>query len=159
MDVEHISRLKGNIVLVGVGNAMRGDDGAGPALIRELKAQVGDEHPRITMIDAGEVPENFLMDIVARKPDVIVFIDAADFHAPPGATRLIESNEVHGGGLSTHNASLKLSMDFLRMETKSDILLLGIQPAHTRLGEGISEPVKNAIENVLNFLMENISNA
>ena len=159
MDVEDISRLKGNIVLVGVGNAMRGDDGAGPALIRELKAHMGGEHPRITMIDAGEVPENVLMDVVAREPDVIIFVDAADFHATPGTTRLIESCEIRADGFSTHNASLKLSMDFLHRETNSDILLLGIQPAHIRLGEGLSEPVKKAIENISNLLTENIINA
>jgi Ni,Fe-hydrogenase maturation factor len=50
-------------------------------------------------------------------------------------------------------------MDFLHRETNSDILLLGIQPAHIRLGEGLSEPVKKSIENISNLLMENITDA
>ena len=33
-------RLKGNVLLIGIGNTLRGDDGAGPALIERLEGRV-----------------------------------------------------------------------------------------------------------------------
>ena len=155
MSFENIARkLKGRVVIVGIGNSLRGDDGAGPALIREMRPLVSEENSKITLIDAGEAPENYLQKILDPEPDTILLVDAADFKAPPGSFRSIESQESLEQGLSTHNASLKLTIDFLKMSTGAEILLLGIQPENTYLGESLSGPVRNTIKKIALSLAE-----
>ena len=97
------------------------------------------------MFDCEEVPENYLGPISKLNPDTIIFIDSADFSSPPGEVKLIEIEDIREGGLSTHNASLKLSLDFLRESATGNIFLLGIQPKSRKLGEGLSSEVEKAL--------------
>ncbi len=134
--------LKGRVLIVGIGNTFRGDDGAGPALISSLKSKV----PSQLFLDVGEVPENFLGNMVEWKADTILFVDAADFGARPGSTKLIDTKHLNGGGFSTHSSSLSLVVDYLKRETQAEILLLGIQPGKLRMGDGLSKPVEKAVQ-------------
>ncbi|GAG05135.1 unnamed protein product, partial [marine sediment metagenome] len=60
--------LKGKIVLLGVGNRIRGDDAAGPELIEILKKRPPDVGKEIFLFDGEEVPENYLIPITNLKP-------------------------------------------------------------------------------------------
>jgi hypothetical protein len=66
------NRLVGRVARVGVGNPIRGDDGAGPHVIARLEGRRS-----ALLIDAGEVPENYVGKIAAWRPDVVCVIDAA----------------------------------------------------------------------------------
>lgn len=143
------NHLKGKIVIVGIGNTLRGDDGAGPELIRRLKNSFSHSQlPPIYLIDAGEVPENYLQKIAGYKPDTILLVDAVDFRGRPGAARIAEASAIRNDSVSTHNASLKLVMEYLEKETRADIFLLGIQPGNMAFGSGLSEPVRRAVERI-----------
>jgi len=134
---------------VGIGNPLRGDDGAGPALVKEIQSSWNpEEKDRIILIDAGEAPENYLMKIANLSPETILLLDTADFRAEPGKWRLIDSRKIQESGISTHNASLKLTVDFLEQQTRAKVFVLGIQPLRTGLGEEISDPVKKAIQEI-----------
>ncbi len=141
--------LKGKIVVVGIGNTLRGDDGAGPELIRKLKISFSHSRPPpIYLIDAGDVPENYLQKIAGYKPDTILLVDAVDFQSPPGSITITDAGAIRNDTISTHNASLKLVMDYLKKETKADIFLLGIQPGNLAFGSGLSKPVRQAVEKI-----------
>ncbi len=76
-------RLQGKRTLIlGIGNSMRGDDGVGPALIERLQGKVS-----ATLIDGGEVPENYLGPIEAAGPEAVLIVDAADLKAAAGMWR------------------------------------------------------------------------
>ncbi len=142
-------RLKGRIVVVGIGNTLRGDDGAGPELIRKLKNSPSNiRYSTLYLIDAGEVPENYLQKIAGYKPDTVLLVDAVDFRGRPGATRIAGASVIRNDSVSTHNASLKLIMEYLEKETRADIFLLGIQPGNLTFGSGLSEPVKQALDRI-----------
>lgn len=143
--------LKGKVLIVGIGNTFRGDDGAGPALIKSLKSKVQDPEV-ISLMDVGEVPENFLGNMVKWKPDTILFVDAADFGEAAGSIKLIDTENLNAGGFSTHSSSLNLVIEYLRKETQAEILLLGIQPERLKMGNGLSEPVQKAIQDILIML-------
>jgi len=143
------SRLKGKIVIVSIGNTLRGDDGAGPELIRKLKNFLPSvRYPAIFLLDAGQTPENYLQKIVGYEPDTIVLADAVDFQCQPGSVRIVDPGAIRNDTLSTHNASLKLVMAYLKKETGADIFLLGIQPGDLTLGNGLSESVRRAVERI-----------
>ena len=159
MENELLDILTGKIVIVGIGNPLRGDDGAGPALIRELKNRIPESHAEITLIDAGEVPENYLVRISEKKPDIVLLIDTADMKQPPGSVKILETEEIQETGLSTHNASLKMCIDFLKSETDARIFLLGIQPEHINLGENLSEIVLLKIRLLADLLIRSLNHA
>ena len=135
-------RLKGKkTVILGIGNSMRGDDGVGPALIERLQGKVS-----ATLIDGGEVPENYLGPIEAAKPEAVLIVDAADLRASPGDVALIEIEQLAQTGISTHNASLGLFASVVQSLTGADILVLAVQPEFNSFGAGMSEAVERTLE-------------
>ncbi len=141
--------LRGTVVIVGVGNTSRGDDGAGPALISEIEGRVAAQ-----CIDGGVAPENYLEKIVQMSPDTVLIADAADIKAEPGEIRIVESGKIASGGLSTHAVSLGLVCEYLRERCPSSKThLLAIQPCSTK-AEGLSEAVRVSVHHAAELLIE-----
>jgi hydrogenase 3 maturation protease len=143
-------KLKGKVLILGVGNPLRGDDGAGPYLLERLRGQV-----EATLLNCEEVPENYLGKIAENQPDIVLIIDALDFGLSPGAATLLEEDELGGVGRSTHHAPLHLFMRCVKAETGAKIVILGIQPQSLELGSPISDEVKET----LGFLQDMITKA
>jgi len=133
-------RLDGKVMILGVGNTLRGDDGVGPYLVKQLEGQVD-----ATLLDCGEVPENFLGKITEIQPDNIIIIDAVNLGADPGAVAILHENELAGASWSTHHASIKLFLKCLKSDTRSNVLIIGIQPKSTDYGTEISAEVRKTI--------------
>ncbi len=140
---EFLNLLSKKPLLVAIGNPLRGDDGAGIFLLDRLQGKI-----EARFLDGGTSPENYLAQIVHLAPAVVVFLDAVDLDEPPGTMRLLIPSELAGAaGVGTHGLSPRLAFDYLQSELKDvSIFILGIQPKNCRLGEGLSEEVKAAIE-------------
>ncbi|MEW6365832.1 MAG: hydrogenase 3 maturation endopeptidase HyCI [Acidobacteriota bacterium] len=136
---EIASRLHGRVVVFGIGNPERGDDGAGSAVARSVEARNG-----IRVFDAQDVPENYLGPIVAARPDTVMLIDSVDMGAPPGSITILTKNDLAGYWPSTHRIPLCLLMNYLERETGADVFLAGIQPAHLEFGRPMCETIRRA---------------
>lgn len=135
------TRLKGKVVILGIGNTLRADDAAGSLLARRLK----DRLP-FSVIDAGVSPENYLEKITQHKPDTLVIIDAVDFGGAPGEFKVLKADEIKTANLfTTHNASLALTINYLQNNLKVDIIILIIQPKSLKLSETLSPEVAEAL--------------
>jgi hydrogenase 3 maturation protease len=123
--LEHLkAHLSGKVVILGIGNTLRQDDGIGSLIASRIKDKV----PYI-VYDSGSTPENYLGKIIKDKPDSIVIIDAVDFGGTPGEFYEIEGTELETANIySTHNASLSLAINYLKNNLKADIIALIIQP-------------------------------
>jgi hydrogenase 3 maturation protease len=144
--------LSGRVVIACIGNELRGDDGVGPFISRLL-----DSSERVSVVDCGETPENFLGVIAGYSPDKVVIVDAACFNGEPGEIRLIEKERIEGGGFSTHDAILTLFANFIEAESGAKTFFLAIQPLRSDVGEGLTPEVENAARQVagaLNGLIE-----
>lgn len=136
-----VARLvTGKACLVAIGNRLRGDDGAGPALVSRLRDQVD-----FPLFDAGVAVENHLEQIAAEHPEAICFVDATDFGGRSGEARLLPPSELIGRP-STHAPSLAIAAEYLVNRTGCEVWLLAIQPQSTGLGDDLSAPVKRCIE-------------
>lgn len=142
------NRLKGKVLIVGMGNPLRGDDGVGPEIIRRLKRSL----TNLPLFDVGEVPENYLEKIVKEKPDTIVLIDATEVGSSPGEVRIIERGDVEEKSLFTHDVSLNIIAQYLQKETSADVFFIGIQPKSTKFGRKISKPVRKGLRKVVKLL-------
>src|SRR5512147_1099028 len=100
-------RLKGKVALVGVGNAMLGDDGAGPALIHLLEGRLEGWIP-VFLVDGGEAPEAYWGKITAYRPHAVLVIDAVDWGGDPGSVALLDKVDQKGHPCSTHRIPLNL---------------------------------------------------
>ena len=135
--------------VVGVGNLLKGDDGAGPALVALLAAR-GAGFP---IVDASEVPENYGGWVAKQGLDVVVFIDAVDFGGVPGQWRLVPFEDLMHSASSTHRLSLHFLIRYLTEQWKGEALLAGVQPKSMKLGEGLSPEVEAGIETLAASLL------
>ena len=147
---EKLKKLSGKrILLVGIGQPLRGDDGAGVELARRLAAK-----GKSRVIEAGNSPENFLGPVASARPEVILIADAARLDRPPGSWDLLDRGEISGGTASTHDSSLGLLMEFWEKETGARVLLLGIEGKDTRWGGGLSPEVSSSISRLEELLLK-----
>jgi len=129
------------VLLFGVGNRQRGDDGVGSYLLKRIQKKVG-----IPVLDAGDVPENYITQIENSGANFILIVDAADFGANPGEIALIELSDLKKIGASTHTANLPLLLKIIPKDKRPETLLVAIQPESTLPGKGLSEAVRNSLD-------------
>ncbi len=128
------------IVIVGVGNIMRRDDGLGPVLVNMVKDKTD-----AVCIDAATSPENCLGVIIRHNPGRIIFVDAVHMEKTAGDYEILQKQDILKQGFTTHNMSPATVIEYLEKQTKADIYLLGIQPQNIFFGEELSSGVKRTL--------------
>lgn len=132
--------LKGKVVIVGIGNPLRGDDGFGPALVNELQGKT-----KALCLDVGQAPENYTGKIIKENPDTIILVDALHMKKHPGSVEIILKDEITKSGMSTHDISPHMFIEYLEKNTHAAIYLLGVEPKTMEFGAEISDEVKSTI--------------
>ncbi len=139
--------MQGEVIVVGIGNPLRGDDAAGSVVASRIEAL-----PSVSAIDAQDVPENYLAAVVNRQPDTIVLVDCVDLESTPGSVALLSRDQLAGYCPSTHRVPVSLLMSVFEHETHARVLLIGIQPEHTRFLEPMSEAVETSATQIAGTL-------
>jgi hydrogenase 3 maturation protease len=147
-DIKKIN--KKNLLIAGIGNTLKGDDGAGCEVIKRLKKKR--LKISFSLLDAGSAPENYTKIIKDFKPETIIFIDAVVMSELPGTIKIIEENEIYSGYFTTHNMPLNMFIDYVKRETKAKIVFIGIQPKSIKFGEGFSAEVQKSVEELVKIL-------
>jgi len=138
---------KKNLLFVGIGNTLKGDDGAGCEVIKQLQQSL---KVNFALLDAGSAPENYTKTIKDYKPKTIVFLDAVEMGERPGTTKIIDEKEIASGYFGTHNMPLNMFIDYIKQETGAQIFFLGIQPKSVKFGEGLCAEVQEAVIKLVN---------
>ena len=135
------------IVLIGMGNIDRADDGAGLMIAEALKR----EHPRSVLSEKDRSVESHVMRLMKNgSVQAVIFIDTAHFMESPGSVRLFTMTSVNQivPAFSTHQISLSLLMETLVQEGKS-VCFVGIQPGTTEMMEEMSREMLSAVEHLI----------
>lgn len=136
-------------LVVTVGNDMMGDDGAGPMLARLIRQMPLAEWD---VLEAGNVPENYLYRIRELAPERVLIVDAADMGLEAGEIGLIDKDGIASSFLlSTHALPLNYLMEAIG-EFVPSVELLGIQPDVVAFGYPLSPQVKEAVERIYAWL-------
>ncbi len=145
------------IVVVGVGNTIHSDDGAGVHALERLQLD-----PRlpdgVTFIDGG----TFGIELLAYLYECtrLLLLDAVDVGEQAGTLVRMAGSELRGlpCGASVHQlgvadllATLPLVSDTLR-----ETVLLGVQPASTDWGTELSAPVEAALGPLVGAAVEQL---
>ena len=147
---EQLSELRGSkTVLVGIGNTLKGDDGIGPLLCRELTGKICAE-----LINTGTVPENYIQPIIRKKPQSLVIIDAVEFSASAGTIKIFKPDQLASVAHSTHSLSPHLFIDMIRKSIEVDVYFIGVQPAQVGFGQSVCTEVAGAIQKLADILCD-----
>ena len=139
--------LRGNVVLIGIGNPSRGDDAAGSRVAQQIRSA-----PDVHVIDAQDVPEHYVCLVGGRQPDTIVLIDCVDLNSTPGCVAFFDADQTAMYWPSTHRLPLSLLVAYLKRTTKARIFLIAIQPGPTGFLQPMSTEVLASVDNVTNLL-------
>jgi hydrogenase maturation protease len=157
--------LAGRVLFVGVGCRGRGDDGLGPELAGRLLSPEAMAKPIaarpcppasglsgppvrdrwLRALDCGERPEDFTADMAAAEPDTVVFVDAVDMSAEPGAVGIFGVGDTAAAFPETHRTSLRVVMQYVGQRTGAAVWLLGVQPG-TLCGPHLSPEVARTVD-------------
>jgi hydrogenase 3 maturation protease len=130
-------------VVVGVGNEMKGDDGIGIRIAKQLQSD-GLQGKDILIIPA-EVPENYIQPIINHRPELLILVDASDFRGKPGEIRSIKDDEISKIFTNTHSIPLVLFLEAIKKQSpKVKTIFIGIQPKSNAFGKPLSQEVRDA---------------
>jgi hydrogenase 3 maturation protease len=154
--LQQLTTLRGSdTIILGIGNELKADDGAGPLICQQLKKTKICAEP----IDAGTVPENYIQKIIKKAPQNLLVIDAIDFGDAPGTIKVFKPEQLSSHIISTHSLSPRLFVDMICQNTNVDVYFIGIQPEQMQFGQPISAQVNLAIEKVSKALTQIFSAA
>ncbi|HMA61184.1 MAG TPA: hydrogenase maturation protease [bacterium] len=134
------------IVILGLGNPNRSDDGAGLYLFKKLKHK--HEFNPINFIEAGRTPENYLQKILSYSPRLVIFVDVIR-NARYDSIQLLESISLDDNGFTTHSYSISLVEDYLRSAKDLEVKYLAVPVNATPVGKTISPEIKTRISQFL----------
>lgn len=145
-----LERLRGKrFGVVGIGNVIKGDDGAGCVVIEGLQGKVD-----LPIVDCSEVPENYGGWVERRQLESVIYIDAIEFGGTPGEVRIVPIEKLMMTASSTHSLSLHYMIKFLRDEWDGDPIMIGIQPKEMKIGDGLSDEVRDGVEKLTGIILE-----
>jgi hydrogenase maturation protease len=147
--MEKLSREK--TCFVGVGNSLMLDDGVGPYIVNEIIEHVSSDN--ITVLNAEDVPENYVFRIAESDSSNVIIIDAVLSDGEAGSVFFGPLNEFTEiiNNFSTHKLSLFLSASVLEQYNKK-VWLLGIKVRDTDFGTGLSESVKKSADTICGII-------
>ena len=145
------------ILVLGIGNPFRRDDGIGPAVIHHL--QLENNLERVDLLDGG-IDGLSLINYMKGYEKVLV-VDAVDMGMTPGDVQVFSPSEakltIKADTLSTHGFGLAELIALMeKLEMKTDLCIIGIQAKDVRFGEGMSPEVSSKIEKVLKLVKEQV---
>ena len=150
---------KPRILIAGVGNELRKDDGFGPAVVRELH-EVADTL-EADIIDFGQRLYDLLLRM--REYDVVIIVDAIEGDGKPGDVYIAGPEDVCNittVGLNPHHADLK-ELIFVGKEMGSlpeDVYVIGCHPEDVSWGIGLTTAVAEKMKVVINLIQNLIKN-
>jgi hydrogenase maturation protease len=136
------------LAIIGIGNVLAGDDGAGVELVRRLEARNrGETRYFFTSVQGG-------VDLLEIFPhaDIVLIADAVQSGAPPGTIRLLPLPSPHviprsQATLSNHGWGLSETLELAAAlrQAVPPLWLLGIEVGTVKQGESRSPEVERAI--------------
>jgi len=151
---------KKKIALIGVGNILMGDEGAGIRVIEKLeKMGVPDN---VTLFDAG----TWFLDIVSELSDFdkVIIVDTTRGGGSPGTIYRFGLDDISskgGSSISLHDFGVIESLNIERLVNRlpEDIVFYGIEPERITISLELSPRVEGVIDRLIEKLMDEIGDS
>ena len=140
------------LIVLGVGNELKCDDGVGPYIIKKLKEDMVEDKDRLLFIDAQTVPENFTGKIRKETPTHLIIVDACLMGGEAGDMKVVDENDFASIGISTHSMSLSFFVKYLQQDCDFKIIFVGIEPESMDYADNPTVKVEEAANEFINIL-------
>jgi len=147
------------ILLLGLGNTIMSDDGMGCLAVDRLQENY--RFPsEVTLLEGGTLGLDLLPHLEGI--DRLLIIDALDMRATPGSVFRLEGEEVpraFASKLSVHQMGVQdlLAVAELQGHLPSELVVWGIQPESIEVGTELTRPVKDALEQLLAGVLDDLA--
>jgi hydrogenase maturation protease len=140
--------------VIGIGNHLMGDDGAGVAVLDLLAKKV---HRGVEILDLGTGGMALLHKLEGL--DLAIIVDAADFGGKPGEISIFEPDDVDTTkaiGVSLHDADILKIIQLAKEMGKcpDKIFIAAIQPASVSPTMEISPAVKKKLPELADEILK-----
>jgi hydrogenase maturation protease len=145
------------VLVAGVGNVLRRDDGFGPAVV----ARQDDLPPGVRTIETGIGGVALLQELLAEPLEGLVIVDAIDRGAAPGTVFVLEPDVAeakHVADVHLANPARVLSMARSMGALPGRVAIVGCQPQDAdELGESLTPAVERALDEAVRMVRETVS--
>jgi hydrogenase maturation protease len=148
------------VLIAGLGNDLRRDDGVGPAVALKVAHAAG---PGVTVLVNAREPADLIE--VWRDADVAIVVDAMEAGLAPGSTRRLDAAALAASGFpasaSSHLLPLSNVVELARTlgALPGRLLVFGVQGSAFGPGEGLSPEVQQAVDVVAAEILDEIGAA
>ncbi len=147
-----------DVLVLGVGNILLGDEGVGVHVVRELKKE---KLPgSVELMDAGTALFSIVHLLKKRKK--VIFVDAAKGGGKPGTIYRILPSQIkneHNKILSMHEMGLRECLVTLEQEgVFQDIVIIGVEPDLIDWGVQLSSRLQQKLPEIIRAVLSEISN-
>ncbi|MCS7282253.1 MAG: hydrogenase maturation protease [Anaerolineae bacterium] len=146
------------VLILGLGNPLRGDDGVGPRVVAELRRRGLPEG--VEAVDGGTLGLDLLY--LLEGWDQVIIVDAAILGRNPGEFLRFTPEDAHLVGslasLSSHSAGLAETLALARALGRAlpEIIIYGIQPERMDWEEGLSPAVEAALPRLVKEIRKHV---
>ncbi|HHF98069.1 MAG TPA: hydrogenase maturation protease [Candidatus Aerophobetes bacterium] len=149
-------KTKQNILVVGAGNILLGDEGIGIHVIRELEKLTLPDN--VEIMDIGVFSLSLISHITGKEK--VIIIDALKSGGSPGSIYRLSVDNLEWNKkdyLSLHQLGIEEMLCFLKEEIpKEKIIIIGIEPGEIRWGMELSPCLKEKIPQIVKLVVEEI---
>jgi hydrogenase maturation protease len=151
-----------NITLIGIGQPLRGDDGAGPEAVRQWSR----DHPEKSsdpslQIVITETPGLDLLELM-QAADAVILVDAAESGDPAGTVRVRSALPEAGSTAAEKTAHGFGVAETIALAGKigarlpARLVFIGVEGSRWEMGQGLSKPVRRAIPDAVREIQNQI---
>ena len=151
--------MANNTLILGIGNTLLADEGAGIHMLDYLHRHYP-ELPDATCLDGGTL--SFTLAPYIEAADNLIVIDAAELDAPPGTVEVFAGEDMDRFAGKTKRSVHEVSLgDLLAIAHLTDAIpenrvLIAIQPEKVDWGSCLSNPVKQALPAAAQQIVERL---
>ena len=144
------------VLVAGVGNVLRRDDGFGPAVVGRLKSLPDG----VRVIETGIGGVALLQELLAAPLEGLLVVDAVDRGASPGTVFLLEPDVAeaeHVADVHLANPDRVLSMALSMGALPPRVAIVGCQPQDAdEMGETLTPSVERAVDAAVRLVTETV---
>jgi hydrogenase maturation protease len=150
------------VLVIGLGNIFRGDDGVGQRLVEEVQRKYAWLSDHVQCVDGG-TRGVALLDLLAGR-EVVIVLDSIPCGKDPGevavldGTRMTDYHVARGAKSHEGNAAELLCAAELTGALPERVFLVTVEPAPFQDAPGLSESVLRAIPEALAEVSELVDN-
>jgi hydrogenase maturation protease len=139
-------------LVIGIGNTLMGDDGAGARVIELLLAR----KCRAEYLQMATPGMGLITHVTGR--DKVLIVDAAEFGGAPGEVRRAERRDMAaaetGGNLTLHDNGLLSALDYVEQLglLPAEVVFYCIQKKEIKPGRVLSDEVRAAAEKAADLI-------